>query len=129
MLSFELRSDHFRRLTKQRRHLPHTDRPYQRRCGLTALDELFDRIVGRMVPPGAGLARGLFVQRSKLMTGPSSTDRRDFLATSAAVGLSGLVGAPARAANDSSPIRPFRVEIPDDVLNDLKRRVQATRWP
>jgi len=63
------------------------------------------------------------------MTAPSSTDRRDFLATSAAIGLSSLVAAPAHAANDSSPIRPFRVEIPDDVLNDLKRRVQATRWP
>ena len=26
-------------------------------------------------------------------------------------------------------IREFRIEISDDVLNDLKRRLEATRWP
>src|SRR5262249_21021185 len=26
-------------------------------------------------------------------------------------------------------IRPFRVDIPDDALDDLRRRIAATRWP
>ena len=26
-------------------------------------------------------------------------------------------------------IRPFRVDMPDDVLADLRRRIAATRWP
>jgi pimeloyl-ACP methyl ester carboxylesterase len=31
-------------------------------------------------------------------------------------------------ANDAK-IRPFRVEIPDDALEDLRRRIAETRWP
>ena len=26
-------------------------------------------------------------------------------------------------------IRPFRVDIPDEALDDLRRRIAATRWP
>ena len=26
-------------------------------------------------------------------------------------------------------IRPFRVDMPDDVLADLRRRIAVTRWP
>jgi pimeloyl-ACP methyl ester carboxylesterase len=29
----------------------------------------------------------------------------------------------------ASDIRPFRVDIPDQVLDDLRRRIAATRWP
>jgi hypothetical protein len=28
-----------------------------------------------------------------------------------------------------STIRPFHIHVPDDALADLRRRVQATRWP
>ena len=35
---------------------------------------------------------------------------------------------PASAA-ESGAIRPFRINIPDDELVDLRKRVQATRWP
>jgi pimeloyl-ACP methyl ester carboxylesterase len=33
------------------------------------------------------------------------------------------------APTDDSSIRPFRVNIPDDAVADLRRRLQATRWP
>ena len=36
---------------------------------------------------------------------------------------------PAVNIETSSEIRPFRVHVPDATLTDLKRRVNATRWP
>jgi pimeloyl-ACP methyl ester carboxylesterase len=33
------------------------------------------------------------------------------------------------AKSDSSEIRPFRVSFPDSELQDLRRRINATRWP
>ena len=44
--------------------------------------------------------------------------------------------APARptetlilAPTDDSSIQPFRVDVPDEAVADLRRRLQATRWP
>src|SRR5271166_5408019 len=37
-------------------------------------------------------------------------------------------GADGRAATDDA-IRPLHVEIPDAALEDLRRRIGATRWP
>src|SRR5438132_2381153 len=34
-------------------------------------------------------------------------------------------GDSARAAS----IRPFHIEVPDEALDDLRRRIAATRWP
>jgi pimeloyl-ACP methyl ester carboxylesterase len=31
--------------------------------------------------------------------------------------------------NDKTPIRPFRVDIPAEELAELRRRIEATRWP
>lgn len=33
------------------------------------------------------------------------------------------------AAGEGNAIRNFRVDIPDEALNDLRRRIAATRWP
>jgi pimeloyl-ACP methyl ester carboxylesterase len=74
--------------------------------------------------------------------------RRSFLATSAAAGAFGLVllaspiyaqTVPAAEAEASviSPlptkmrdaVRPFRINIPQEALVDLRRRAAATRWP
>ena len=30
---------------------------------------------------------------------------------------------------DSEAIRPFRVEVPQAEIDELRRRIQATRWP
>ncbi|WP_404293130.1 epoxide hydrolase family protein [Microvirga sp. RSM25] len=58
------------------------------------------------------------------------------LATSAAVFavspiLTPLAAQPALAgtAAEDTTIRPFRVDIPDEALADLRRRIAATRWP
>jgi pimeloyl-ACP methyl ester carboxylesterase len=59
----------------------------------------------------------------------SSLDRRGLLAGSAAVVASGLVAGTARAATEDSAIRPYRVNIPEEQLVDLRRRIAATRWP
>jgi hypothetical protein len=29
----------------------------------------------------------------------------------------------------TTEIRPFRVDIPDEALDDLRRRIAATQWP
>jgi pimeloyl-ACP methyl ester carboxylesterase len=55
--------------------------------------------------------------------------RRDILAASAAAGAVTLMPAVLRAATTSNAIRPFRVSIPQDALDDLRRRIVATRWP
>jgi hypothetical protein len=59
----------------------------------------------------------------------SSANRRAFLATSAASGISTLLSAQSRAAAENEVIRSFRVDVPEEALVDLRRRVQATRWP
>jgi pimeloyl-ACP methyl ester carboxylesterase len=59
----------------------------------------------------------------------SSLDRRGFLASSAAVGVATLLPAAARAAAEGDVIRPFRINVPEEQLADLRRRVLATRWP
>ena len=40
-----------------------------------------------------------------------------------------LSSTPAAAENNDTAIRPFRVNVPDADLADLKRRLAATRWP
>jgi pimeloyl-ACP methyl ester carboxylesterase len=59
----------------------------------------------------------------------TSTDRRGFIASSAAVGVTSLLGESAGAAAEDGAIRPFRVNVPEEQLVDLRRRVAATRWP
>jgi pimeloyl-ACP methyl ester carboxylesterase len=60
-------------------------------------------------------------------------DRRQLLGAVAmsavAAGVSGLLSSqPASAAADTT-IRPFRVNIPEHDLIDLRRRLAATKWP
>jgi pimeloyl-ACP methyl ester carboxylesterase len=60
-------------------------------------------------------------------------------AASAAAGSVGLVGfadrsesmnaAAQQASRDKAAIRPFRVNVPEADLTDLRRRIHSTRWP
>ncbi len=65
---------------------------------------------------------------------PSSLpDRREFLATAgmaivSAGAATSLLRHSASAA-ESDEIRPFRINIPDEKLIDLRERLKATRWP
>ena len=47
--------------------------------------------------------------------------------TRTAVGVASTT--PAAAENKDTAIRPFRVDVPDADLADLKRRLMTTRWP
>ena len=38
-------------------------------------------------------------------------------------------GSSNTLAADAAPIRPFSVEVRQEDLDDLRRRLQATRWP
>ncbi len=70
-----------------------------------------------------------------MTTNSSSPTRRQVLATTAAAGalgleLSGIFGdAQADEAARNNAIRPFRVNVPEAALVDLRRRLAATRWP
>ncbi|RWI29468.1 epoxide hydrolase family protein [Mesorhizobium sp.] len=59
---------------------------------------------------------------------PSLT-RRSLLAASAATGALSLLPAMARASVDSDAVHPFRVDIPEEAIVDLRRRLATTRWP
>jgi len=68
----------------------------------------------------------------------SSPTRRNVLATTAAAGALGLAAsastgvldsARAEGAAQGNAIRPFRIDVPQEELVDLRRRIAATRWP
>ena len=50
------------------------------------------------------------------------------IALGAMIGVA-LSSTPAAAGNNDTAIRPFRVNVPNAELADLKRRLAATRWP
>ena len=55
--------------------------------------------------------------------------RRDVLATSAAAAAIGLLPGQFAAAADDNTIRPFKMNVPAEVIADLRQRIAATRWP
>jgi pimeloyl-ACP methyl ester carboxylesterase len=65
----------------------------------------------------------MVLSRSSLPT------RRDFLATAAAAGAVGLLGTRPVAAAGDAVVRPFRIDVPEAALVDLRQRIAATRWP
>ncbi len=71
------------------------------------------------------------------MDNPSEPNRRAVLAATAAVGAfslaasaaAGAAAPAARAAQADDAIRSFRIDVPQGSLVDLRRRINATRWP
>src|SRR5689334_12455752 len=59
----------------------------------------------------------------------ASPSRRDVLAATAAAGAMLLSQEKVEAAEGNDAIRPFRVNVPDEKLVDLRRRIAATLWP
>ncbi len=59
----------------------------------------------------------------------ASPTRRDLVAISAAVGAVSLLSAHTAMPAESNAIRPFRIDLPEAELIDLRRRIAATRWP
>ncbi|RWC29899.1 MAG: epoxide hydrolase [Mesorhizobium sp.] len=58
-----------------------------------------------------------------------SLTRREILVATAAAGAVGLLPGTLNAAATSSSIRPFTVNIPLEEIDELRRRIMATRWP
>jgi pimeloyl-ACP methyl ester carboxylesterase len=65
-----------------------------------------------------------------------ATSAAAILATSVAAGALGLLPTQAaadpvqqRASTEDAAIRPFRIDIPEEALVDLRRRIEMTRWP
>jgi pimeloyl-ACP methyl ester carboxylesterase len=58
-----------------------------------------------------------------------SLTRRSILATTAAAGAFGILPVCFVAAADDTTIRPFKVNVPEEQIVDLRRRIAATRWP
>ena len=60
-------------------------------------------------------------------------DRRQLLSTAAigiaAAGAASLFPAYPAPAATSDAMRPFRINVPEEDLVDLRRRIAATRWP
>jgi hypothetical protein len=60
-------------------------------------------------------------------------DRRRFVETVAvgiaAAGSSGLFPKGTVAASEGDAIRPFRVNVPEQQLVDLRQRINTTKWP
>jgi pimeloyl-ACP methyl ester carboxylesterase len=59
----------------------------------------------------------------------SSPDRRTVLAASGAVAASSFIATQARAATAGGAIRQFNIDVPQAELDELRRRINATRWP
>jgi pimeloyl-ACP methyl ester carboxylesterase len=58
-----------------------------------------------------------------------SCTRRDLLAASAAAGALSLLPASVAKAAEGDAIRPFTIHVPQAELDELRRRIAATRWP
>lgn len=55
--------------------------------------------------------------------------RRELLAATAAAAALSVLPRSARAASGDDTIRPFTCAIPQNEVDELRRRVRATRWP
>ncbi|HZQ12625.1 MAG TPA: epoxide hydrolase [Pseudolabrys sp.] len=60
---------------------------------------------------------------------PLSPTRRTVLAASAVAGAASVLPASVTAAADSGAVRPFHFKASDNDLADLRRRIEATKWP
>ncbi|CAN7669289.1 epoxide hydrolase family protein [Paraburkholderia sp. SIMBA_054] len=60
---------------------------------------------------------------------PFSPMRRNVLAATAVAGAFALFPEAIYAANSAGNIRPFKANIPDSDLADLRQRLAKTRWP
>src|SRR5262245_13331876 len=59
----------------------------------------------------------------------SSPTRRSVLAASAAATALNVIPTHVAAAGENDAIRPFAISFPEEALVDLRRRINATKWP
>src|SRR5215211_8754325 len=59
----------------------------------------------------------------------TSPTRRNILVASAAVSAVGLLPTQMTVAAEGDAIQPFSINFPEEALVDLRRRINATKWP
>lgn len=59
----------------------------------------------------------------------TALDRRSLIGATLALPALALLGVPSALAQTGAPLMPFRYRAPEAALEDLKRRLAATRWP
>jgi pimeloyl-ACP methyl ester carboxylesterase len=64
-----------------------------------------------------------------MSAGSLSPTRRELLAATSAVSAISMLPGTLRAAAGDASIRPFTVNISQDEITELRRRIAATRWP
>jgi pimeloyl-ACP methyl ester carboxylesterase len=71
--------------------------------------------------------------RTTVTTEAINHDRRRLLETAAmgiaAAGAASMLSLHPAAAVESDAVRPFRINVPEEALVDLRRRIRATKWP
>ena len=78
----------------------------------------------------ASFRTGIIVVGAMMCLALSPTSaRRLAAAVLAATAIGGASATPAPAETNDTAIRPFRVNVPDAALAELRQRVLATRWP
>ena len=63
------------------------------------------------------------------MSGISSPTRRELLAATAAAGVISTLPGTLHAVSGDEAIRPFTFSFPPEEIDELRRRIAATRWP
>ena len=58
-----------------------------------------------------------------------SPTRRELVAATAAAGAISMLPGTLHAAAGGDAVRPFSVSFPQQEIDDLRKRVAATRWP
>jgi pimeloyl-ACP methyl ester carboxylesterase len=64
-----------------------------------------------------------------MSAGSQEATRRDLLVATGAAGALSMLPGTLGAATPDAPIRPFTVDVPQAALDELRRRIAATRWP
>ena len=77
----------------------------------------------------ASFRTGIIVLGAMCLALSPTSARRLAPAVLAATAIGGASATPAPAETNDTAIRPFRVNIPEAALADLRKRVLATRWP
>src|SRR3954447_9827541 len=70
-----------------------------------------------------------FSQTGDIIMSALSPKPRSTLDASIAAGAVGLLSADLAVASNGKAVRPFKINVPEDALADLRRRIIATRWP
>jgi pimeloyl-ACP methyl ester carboxylesterase len=86
-------------------------------------------VVQHSVTAASALGLLLLASPSYAQTAPAATKEPTMTALDTEASAGRPLPAQPRAAAEDATIRPFRIDVPEAALADLRRRIAATRWP